>query len=151
MVTDAFRVKIIPRNITRRLGKARNQLRPRIQAMVLDLGNFGVVTMRSLVPVKTGRLRASVTMLSKSSGSGIDLRSSVKIGSNLPYAAAQDLGAKASEGRFVPVLGRRITTGTHPGFPGTGFSAETQRRILAKADIAIEKMFKQWKQDIRRS
>ena len=148
---ETFRVKIIPRNIAKRLGNARRRLRPRIKDMVRDLGTFGVITMRELVPVKTGRLRSSIRVLAKTTGSGIDLRSSVKIGSTLPYAASQDIGSKASQGRFVPDLGRRITTGTHPGVPATNFSEKTMVRILAKAEAEVNKLVNKWKVDIRRS
>ncbi len=150
MARQAFRVRITPRDIRKSLGRARKQLRPHVQKMVKELADFGVSTMRANVPVRTGRLRTSIRILSRSSSGGFDLRSSIFIGSILPYAAAQDIGAKPSSGRYVPDLGRRISSGRHPGFKGRNFSAITQRALLDKSRVAIDKLVAKLKRDVRR-
>ncbi len=150
MVRQTFKVKITPRNIQKSLGRARKQLRPHVQRMVKELAEFGVSTMRANVPVRTGRLRTSIRILSRSSSGGFDLRSTIFIGSNVPYAAAQDTGAKPSSGRYVPDLGRRVSSGRHPGFKGRNFSAITQRAILDKSNLAVDKLVARLKRDVRR-
>ena len=151
MAKPRFKVTIVPKNISAQLGMARRRLRPRVRQLVTELANFGVTTMKTLVPIRSGRLRDSIKVMGKSAGGGFDLRSTVFIGSNLPYAAAQDTGSRPSSGRYVPVLGRRIQSGRHPGIKGRDFSRETTRRILEKSTSATQRMISRWRGDLRRS
>ena len=151
MVQPTVKVTIIPRDIGRRLGRARAAMRPSVRVAIDNLGKFGVSTMKSLVPVRTGKLRQSIRIFNKTTSLGADLRANVSIGSLLPYAAAQDTGAKSSPGRYVPVLGRRITTGRHPGIKGTNFTQKTQQALLGRANIEVDRMIAKWKSIVRRA
>lgn len=111
----------------------------------------GIRILKSKTPVRTGRLRNSMTTIKKSSvsGGGLDLRTGVVIGSRLPYANYVDKGVKESSGRYVPALGRRITTGIHPGFRARNFVSAAKPLIEENMKKTLEKFTTEWGRKLR--
>jgi hypothetical protein len=79
-----------------------------------------------------------------SSSIGTDLRATINLRNPLPQSVYLNTGTKPSAGRYVPVLNRRITTGTHPGIKGTGYIDKSVVTInnltIAKTKDLINKM-----------
>jgi len=109
-----------------------------------------VTILKKYTPVSTGKLRNSMRSLSKTpAGQGIDLRSGIKIGSMLPYANYVDQGTNSSQGRYVPVLGRRITTGTHPGVRARNYVQAAIPKIEERTRMILERFEKDWRKGLR--
>lgn len=105
----------------------------------------GLRIMKKHTPVRTGRLRNSVKIFAQETKGGqIDLRSRIGIGSVLPYFSYVDKGTKQSDGRYVPVLGRRISTGLHPGVRARNFVDKANKEISMKIPNEFEKYLKKW-------
>jgi hypothetical protein len=74
-------------------------------------------TLKPNTPVRTGRLQASETR--QVFGKRAIIRT------NTGYGKFVDEGIGPSPGRYVPAIGKRIRSGTHPGFPGRHFKDKT--------------------------
>lgn len=68
-------------------------------------------------PVRTGALKRSETRQV--------FGRSATVRSNTGYGGFVNDGIGPSPGRFVPAIGKRIRTGTHPGFRGRHFKERT--------------------------
>jgi hypothetical protein len=113
------------------------------------VGIESVKILKLHTPIRTGLLRRSMGVLNKQPGKGLDLRSGLKIGSPLQYGSFVDQGTKSSSGRFVPILGRRVTTGTHPGVRPRNFVQAARVPIEEKARMILEEYEKEWRKSLR--
>lgn len=141
---------IRPKNVVNQLVQWRRIAGPEVFNRAMDkVGQEGVRILKLHTPIKTGLLRRSMGILNKQPGKGLDLRSSIKIGSHLDYGRFVDEGTKPSSGRFVPVLGRRIRTGTHPGVRPRNFVQRATTPIEEKARMLLEQYEKAWREKLR--
>ena len=67
---------------------------------------------KDLCPVKTGRLRGSITH-EVEAGEQI----TVAVGTNVEYAPYVELGHNQEPGRYVPAIGKRLVRSWAPGHP----------------------------------
>jgi hypothetical protein len=82
------------------------------------------------------------------------MRSNIQVGTNLPYGKFIDQGPAPSEGRFVPVLGRRLITpgpgfGSHPGVRARNFISATKLEMDVKIGGMIAKFLNDWRRGLR--
>jgi len=144
----SFRIR--PNNITDQLRIWRQVSTPaHFNRAMNNIGRESVKILKQHTPVRTGRLRNSIRILNKTPGKGIDLRSGILIGSNLQYGRYIDQGTKASTGRYVPVLGRRVSTGVHPGIRARNFVQAARVPIEERARMIIEEFQKDWRKSLR--
>jgi hypothetical protein len=116
---------------------------------ISKIERMSIKELKLRTPVRTGRLRNSMTTLLKTPSKGIDLRSGLKIGSRLPYGKFVDQGTKRSSGRYVPVLGRRVKTGSHPGVRARNFVQASKPIIEEKSKMILEQFMKEWRSKLR--
>lgn len=151
MVKPFLQLKIKPRNLGIKLGAMTNKTRKNYRELVETVVKFTEVTMKGLVPVSTGRLRDSIHTISNSiQAGGINLRSNSFVGSTLKYAGFVDKGTQPSSGRFVPVLGRRVQTGTHPGTPASNFIQRTKEQVDMKLQFKGQSFLSRMRKDFGR-
>ena len=151
MVKPFLQVKIKPRNIGLKLSSMERRTKRRYREFVETIIKFTEVTMKSLVPVRTGTLRDSIRTISKQiQDGGIDLRSNSFVGTTLRYAGFVDTGTRPSSGRFVPALGRRVQTGTHPGTPASNFIQRTKEQVDARLQFKGQSFLNRMTQDFQR-
>jgi len=144
----SFRIR--PNNITNQLRLWRTVAAPAHFNRAMDkIGREGVRILKTHTPIRTGRLRNSIRILNKIPAKGVDLRSGILIGSRLQYGRYVDQGTKASTGRFVPVLGRRVSTGVHPGIRARNFVQAARVPIEERARMILEDFQKDWGKSLR--
>ena len=144
----SFRIR--PNNLSDQLRRWRQVTTPAHFNRAMDkIGREGVRILKQHTPVRTGRLRNSIRILKKTPAKGIDLRTGIQIGSTLQYGRYVDQGTKASTGRYVPVLGRKITTGVHPGIRARNFVQAARIPIEERARMIIEEFQKDWRKSLR--
>ena len=145
MVKPFISLTIRPRNFTALFRLLTSDYKKHGRKSADEVAAFAQKTMKALVPVRTGRLRNSIMIFSKTTrGGATDLRSTIRVGSRLSYAGFVDKGTKSSSGRFVPALGRRIHTGTHPGVRPRNFVEKTKVKTDKFVNKSIRKVFKKW-------
>jgi len=66
-----------------------------------------------------------------------NLKATITLNNPNPQAQRLNIGTKPSRGRYVPELGRRITTGEHPGTKGTQYIQKATNQI---SDATLEEM-----------
>lgn len=127
-------VTISPRDFRRRMVRLLRSDYPKLyDRFVNEISEEAVRIMKTLVPVRSGRLRDSVMIRKKSKkGGGADRRANIEIGPTVFYGRYVDQGTQPSSGRYVPELGRRLTSGMHPGIKGRFFTDATAREIGPK-------------------
>ena len=108
---------------------------PRIaESQYRKLLNAGVRIMKKEAPSRTGQLRQSIKIKTKStSGGRRDKRYHGRVGPSVRYAKFVDRGTGPSPGRFVLAIEKRVRDGMHPGTPKNPF---VQRTIDALNQIA---------------
>ncbi|MGQ9640330.1 MAG: HK97 gp10 family phage protein [Candidatus Bathyarchaeia archaeon] len=79
-----------------------------IDKIILDSAQIVAERMGMLAPVRTGQLKASITLQRESD--------KVLIGPTAPYAPYIILGIRPSPGRYVPAIERRLVNPQHPSF-----------------------------------
>jgi hypothetical protein len=144
--------RMSPSNAVEKLAQWRSLVsKSEFKKAINKIERDGIKILKSKTPVRTGRLRNSMTTIKKDSisGGGIDLRSGIVIGSRLPYANYVDQGVKQSSGRYVPALGRRITTGIHPGFRPRNFVSAAKPLIDESMKRTLEKFTSDWGRKLR--
>lgn len=150
MTNKFLSIRVTPSNFNHLLKQWRVSDSRKTFNQILDkIGKQSITILKRHTPVSTGRLRNSMQVLSKNNASGIDLRSGIKIGSTLPYATWVDQGTKASPGRYVPVLGRRVTTGTHPGVRPRHYVEAAIPNIEERTRMLLERYEKDWRRSLR--
>ena len=145
-------LRLRPGNAISRLVKWRTvQAREQLDQLMGKYEEFGIKTLKKYTPVKSGRLRNSITTIEKkkTSSGNIDMRSGITIGSRLPYGNFVDKGTKSSTGRYVPVLGRRISTGTHPGVRARNFTAVANKKIQSEGNRMFDQFGRNWRRSLR--
>lgn len=143
MSKGEFRIsmKFRPRDIVQRISALQRRSKGEARKFVDEIEDRAVTIYKSVVPVRTGKMKASVKVLEKQTKSGgIDLRSNVKVGPTVPYAEFVDKGAKPSPGAFVPLLGVRVKTGTHPGQRAQNFNEEAKNKFDQQAFSMSKKL-----------
>ncbi len=144
-------VTMKPRNLGIKLSNFDRKVRKHYRRFVESTVEFTKLTMKDLVPVNTGRLRESIIVIQKNiADGGTDLRSNAIVGSLLRYASFVDKGTKPSSGRYVPFLGRRLTTGIHPGTPPAGFIQGTKDRVDQILDLKGKSLIRTIQRDFDR-
>ncbi len=146
-----LQVKIKPRNIGLKLSSMERTTKRRYREFVETIIKLTEVTMKGLVPVRTGTLRDSIRTISKQiQEGGVDLRSNSFVGTTLRYAGFVDKGTKPSRGVFVPFLGRRIQTGVHPGTPASNFIQRTKEVIDMELGFKGQNFLNRMRSDFNR-
>jgi len=102
---------------------------------------------KSVIPVRSGKTRRSVT--SKREVNKTKLKGKITISSRSPVIRFLDKGTKPSPGRYVPVLGRRIKTGVHPGMRGINIIERASKDIENIGKTTIKNINKAWKRSIK--
>ena len=125
---------------------------PKYEMFITKVANDTVKTMKEHVPIRTGRLRDSIRVsVRRTQGGNVDKRATVQVGPTVGYARFVDRGTASSPGRFVPELGRRITTGRHPGIPASGFTEKTANDMNDKMPGIFQKsLLRPWRRDWKR-
>ena len=91
--------------------------------------------MREEAPVKTGKLKASISIKKKDKASGgRDRRFSASVGPSVRYANYVSRGTGPSPGRFVYAIKKRVRDGIHPGTPVNNFISRTRDRVDRETD-----------------
>ena len=101
------------------------------------------------IPIRTGRTRRSITArreLNVNTTSG-----RIIISSRSGVLKFLDKGTKPSPGRFIPILGRRIRTGTHPGIRGLNIIANAKKDIENLSKKSIKDMKRAFKKSVKES
>lgn len=113
---------------------------------LLNLMEFAAAEMRKRAPVRTGHLRDSIGRQSaRITKSGhIDRRSTILVGPSAYYSGWVVFGAKASQGRYVPSLGQRISSGRHPGQKPNNFIQRSLGPISMFAKNMGLKNYSRW-------
>jgi len=115
-----------------------------------NLLNAGVRIMKEEAPSRTGRLRSSITIKTKTkSGGGRDKRYHGTFGPNAHYAKYVERGTGASPGMFVAAIEKRIRAGTHPGTPKNPFVQRTIDKLNNTARQTADIIGKQAKRSLR--
>ena len=129
-------ITISPRDFRKRMMKILNHDYPKFyDKFVKEIGNEAVRIMKTHTPIRTGAMRNSVKLNSKKTKRGrASLKANFTVGPTMFYSRFVDKGTKASTGRFVPQLGRRISMGTHPGVAARNFTESTARDIIPKIE-----------------
>lgn len=120
---------------------------PKWVAIMLDFQRDSKEAFKSVIPVRTGRTRRSVT--SKRKLNKTRLKGEIVISSRSPVIRFLDKGTKPSPGRYVPILGRRIKTGMHPGIRGTNIIDKARKDIDNIGKTSIKNINRQWKRAIK--
>jgi len=137
-------VKISPSGLTSRWGKVGRKYGSILDRAVELSGNDAKRFMRSIVRVNTGKMRNSITVTGKKkTGGGWDRRSSISVGPTVSYSIYVDQGAQSSPGRYVPVLGRRVDNGTHPGQQPQHFIQQTEDYVEQHTDTIAKQINKE--------
>ena len=104
--------------------------------------NDGVRIMKQEAPRRSGDLRRSIRIKTKTtSGGKRDKRYHARIGANVRYAQFVERGTSPSPGRFIPAIEKRIRTGMHPGTPANPYVMRTTKRLNEVADRYAKKIF----------
>lgn len=145
-----FSISFSPKDIVRRIGLWKEYPRKNINAVMSRIQDDAIQEMRANVPIGTGKLQRSIKSLSRTTATGnFDLRASFAVGSPLAYTKYLDAGTKASPGRYVPVLGRRITTGMHPGIRALNFMQSTKNAMEPRINNIMEDFMKKWQGNMK--
>ena len=152
MAPGFFVLKVTPSNFASRFTKVRNSYNSKSREAIDSIAEYAKLTWQLAVPVKTGKLRNSIQVKSKKTTLGVtDLRSEIIIASSVPYFDYIDRGTKESPGRYVPVLGKRLTNfpdsadfGFHPGIVARNITDGVQRKIEKETGIRLNKMLRSW-------
>ena len=92
--------------------------------------NAAVSIMKKEAPSRTGALRQSITIKTRStSGGRRDKRYHGRVGPSVRYAQFVDRGTGPSPGRFVLAIEKRVRDGMHPGTPKNPFVKRTIDRL----------------------
>jgi len=146
-----FVLKVNPRNFLGEIQATKNIYDTEMRDAIDKVANFTVKTMKSLVPVRTGRLRESIRVQKKTNSKNItNLKHTVEVGSPLNYFRFLDRGTNQSPGRFVPFLGKKLITlrpgfGFHPGIKAMNITEKTKNMVENSTGVTLEKMLRSWK------
>ena len=150
MAKKLFSTSFTPKDIIRRIGNWKDYPRKNINTVMSKIEREAIQELRSNVPKGTGKLQRSIKSLSRTTATGnFDLRSAFIIGSPLSYTKYLDAGTKPSPGRYVPVLGRRITTGMHPGTRALNFMQSTKNHMEPRINNLMEDFMKKWRDNLK--
>ncbi|MBS7626870.1 HK97 gp10 family phage protein [Candidatus Bathyarchaeota archaeon] len=106
-----------------------------IDKVIFDTAQIVVGRMRGLAPVRTGMLKASIT-IQREGGK-------VSVGPTAPYAIYVVSGTRPSPGRYVPSIGRRLVDSKHPSFgmhPGIAPNPFVERTFRDVSQQVIDKV-----------
>ena len=108
-----------------------------------DIATFTVSTMKSEVPVRTGRLRSSIKVR-KRYNSITSRKSKVTrvIAPDTRYLKFVLRGTGPSPKMFHPVIMKRINRGFHPGTPKNQFVDRTQSKVATRINETKGKLRK---------
>jgi len=85
-----------------------NQIRLGINLILVEMATHGFHFMQSIAPYRTGRLKSSIQVKVG------DMEATV--GPTVDYAPYLEYGTRASPGRYVPAIGKRLVNPAHPSF-----------------------------------
>ena len=120
-----------PRNPGRNFKRVPKDLQRGFIKQITKLQGDALRIVKRSAPIRTGRLRDSFKSNKKIRKS--PLVGTIEVFSNLPYARFVDEGTKASPGRYVPEIDRRLTIsriGIHPGIRATNFLKNSQEKVV---------------------
>ncbi len=122
-------------NLASNVKRAKFNAAKEMKTMANGLQRFTIKTMKTQVPVNTGRLQRSIkTIVKTDTGYGGDVSKSTReVGPTVRYSGYVTRGTGPSPGQFIPVLKKRISRGFHPGTPANDFVART--RTIVEADM----------------
>lgn len=152
MSTKFLTLKINPKNYVSKFNKTRAVYDSLTRDLVDKVAEFTQLTWQMAVPVRTGKLRASIGIKSKKTTKGsTDMRSLILVASDSPYYDFVDRGAKESAGRYVPFLGKRLINvegradfGFHPGQEAQNITNKVQHRVEKKLSTEVDKSLRTW-------
>lgn len=101
------------------------------------------------IPVRTGKTRRSITSRRKLNST--KFTGEIILSSRSPVVKFLDKGTKPSPGRYIPVLGRRIKTGSHPGIRGLNIIEGARQDIEFRARTTVKEMKEQFRKSVRES
>ena len=106
--------------------------------ILAEMGAHGFHFMRGIAPRRTGRLVESI----QTEGS----ESRMVVGPTVHYAPFVEYGTRASPGRYVPAIGKRLVDaslpyfGWHPGIEGQHFVDKTREEMIAYGRRVAERI-----------
>ena len=109
--------------------------------LVVDSADIIAMTMKSLAPVRSGKLSASITVEQEGR--------IVYVGPTVDYARYVSGGTRPSPGRFVPAIGKRLINpnlpsfGMHPGIAPNRYIEETADITAARFGASLNQKFKE--------
>lgn len=142
--TRAF-VRVTPRNADHKFGSAVRKFGFDYKKTVEDIEKQGLVIIKNNTPKATGNTANSWT----SSSQIVSGNATIKYTNPLPQARFLNTGTRPSPGRYVPVLDRRIRTGTHPGIQGTKYIDRSGNEITNVAREKITKLFIEFRTTVK--
>jgi len=96
--------------------------------------NAAVSIMKKEAPSRTGALKQSIAIKTRStSGGRRDKRYHGRVGPSVFYAQFVERGTGPSPGRFIPAIEKRVRDGTHPGTPRNPFVQRTIDKLNLRA------------------
>ena len=146
-----FVLKIDPKDFATRFQKVKNNYSDQSRTLMEKSADFAAKVFKESVPVRTGRLRNSIRVMKKTSSRGFaDLRYGIEIGTPLNYYRFIDQGTRASPGRYVPFLGKRLIAeqggfGFHPGIKAQNITTSVQARVERDIGVNLEKTLRSWR------
>ncbi len=151
MAKEFIQIELKPKSLRKRIDRFKSLTKSEYRSLLSKMANNAVITMKTLAPSRTGRLRASIRIKAKRTSFGeIDLRSTIVVGPTVRYGTYVDKGTSPSGGRYVPFLGRRLVTeradfGRHPGIRGTHFIDRTKDSLESKFKVSGENFVRKLK------
>lgn len=122
------RVRITPPRPDLRFRKVIKDFQRELNTSYKNIEKKSLDIIKNETPKRSGNTSRAWT--SKRSGSKLQVV--ITLSNPLPQARFLNTGTKASPGRYVPQLGRRLVTqrrGFHPGIKGTNYVSRAENRI----------------------
>lgn len=132
--TKAF-VRMTPKRPDKNWSRVTADFKRAIKDGSRRLAEESLKRVRENTPVRSGRVRDQWSVTVNNSAN-----TSFTINLNNPSQVVDFLnrGTNPSPGRYVPQLGRRIRTGTHPGIQATKFLDRTEDEVAQATEIAMK-------------
>jgi len=141
-MAEALSIRIDLSEFNRTFDLKEKQVGYAIQKILRDGSVIVERLMKQKAPVRTGRLRASISS---------DIQTAIgrmraTISPHVKYALFINSGTKESPGRYVPSIGKRLVNppeGMHPGVKATHFIERTEREARPRIQRIAQRIMAQ--------
>ena len=149
MVKPLIRVTFTPKNPGVNFKKILPKYRQKWKKRMFDFRNSAKKALQIRIPVRTGRTRSSIQARTKLNNQ--NMSGTITVGSDSPVLKFLDKGTRPSPGRYLPLLGRRVTTGIHLGIRALNIISQAKHDIDNLSKTVVKDLKRDFKKSIKDS